>query len=111
VADNGHSQVLAVAREGGEPAAAVVRHPVDNVNLVETGELVAIVHPGGIETVLQSCLLGWALVEIDPSTLEARERMRHGGDALCGATSALRIGDRYYVGSMNESRIGVWSPR
>jgi hypothetical protein len=49
----------------------------------------------------------WAIVEADPATRSARRIFSHDGTTLCGATSALRLGDRIYVGSMNETRIGV----
>jgi hypothetical protein len=53
----------------------------------------------------------WSAWEIDPETLEARELLDHESEVLCGATSALRVGGRMLIGSMNETRIGVWRPQ
>jgi len=113
-ADNGHHRVTRLPRaglpEGAAPDAADLGANVDNVTWTPDGRILAIAHTGGVEAVLQECLMDWALFEIDAATLEARELFRHDGRVLCGATSAQRIGGRYYIGSMNEERIGVWRP-
>ncbi len=44
-----------------------------------------------------------------PKTLEAQRLLQHDGDTLCGATSAQRVEGRIYIGTMAETRLGVWS--
>lgn len=110
--DNGHQRIvrlpLAGVQEDGAPDFADLGSNPDNVTWTQGDTLLAIVHTGGAETLFQECLLDWALVEIDPESLEARELMRHGGETLCGATSAWRVGERIYIGTMSEPRLGVW---
>jgi hypothetical protein len=112
-AENGRQRVVRVPRAGAsaeQPAAfAALPSNVDNVSWND-GRLLAVVHEGGVGSLFQACLMHWSVWEIDPETLEARELLDHRGEVLCGATSALRVGDRVLIGSMNEARIGVWRP-
>ncbi len=112
-ADNGRQRVsrlpLSGLPEGESPDVVVLGSNVDNITWTEGGTILAIVHTGGAETLFQDCLLEWALFEIDPKTLEAQELLQHDGGTLCGATSAQRVEDRIYIGTMNETRLGVWS--
>ena len=62
----------------------------------------------GRRAALETCLAKWALWEIDPATMAARELFRHDGEVLCGATAAAFVRDRYLIGSMSETRVGVW---
>jgi hypothetical protein len=113
-AENGRDRIVRVPREGASPErpptyAEVGGNP-DNVSWTDDGRILAVVHTGGIEAAFEPCLMKWALWEIDPATLAARERLRHDGAALCGATSAAFVGDRYLIGSMSETRVGTWWP-
>lgn len=111
-ADNGRKRVsrlpLSGLEEGRSPDVAVLGGGVDNVSWTESGTILAVVHTGGLETLFQDCLLDWALFEIDPESLEARRLLQHDGDTLCGATSAQRVGEAIYIGTMVEARLGVW---
>jgi hypothetical protein len=113
-AENGRRRVVRVPREGiaaGQPASSAdVRFHVDNLAWTADDRLLAIVHTGGLAAAFQSCLMDWALWEVDPRTLAARERFRHDGSVLCGATSAIQLGDRFLFGTMSEARVGVWRP-
>lgn len=114
VAENGRRRVVRMPRAGASPdrpaAAADVRFHVDNLGWASPGRILAVVHTGGMRAVLQSCLMDWALWEVDPRTLAAGELLRHDGSVLCGATSAVQIGERILIGTMSEDRIGVWRP-
>jgi hypothetical protein len=110
-AENGRGRVVRVTRRGagaGGASFSDVRFHVDNVRWVDGDRLLAIVHTGGVGAVLERCLLDWALVEVDPDSLAARELLRHDGRVLCGATSAVRVGEHVLIGSMSEERIGLW---
>jgi hypothetical protein len=112
-AENGSQRVVRVPRAGasGEQPAAFAPLPsnVDNVSWND-GRIFAVVHKGGASALFQACLMHWAVWEIDPETLEGREVLDHRGEVLCGATSAVRVAGRMLIGSMNETRIGVWRP-
>ena len=112
-AENGRRRIVRVPRAGASaerPAAfAELVSNVDNIGW-DGGRLLAVVHKGGARALFQACLMNWALWEVDPESLEAREILDHRGEVLCGATSAARVGDQILIGSMNELRIGVWRP-
>lgn len=111
-AENGRHRVVRVPRDGASPEQpphfAALGSNVDNISWADEGRLLAIIHTGGIESAFEPCLMSWALWEVDTNTLKARELMHHRGETLCGATSAAKVGDRYLIGSMSETRIGVW---
>lgn len=110
-AENGAGNVIRVPRagiaEGVDREAADVGWAVDNVTWAEGGRILGILHVGGIASLVQSCLLDWAITEIDPDALTSRVLLVHHGDVLCDATSAIRVGDVILVGSMSETRIGL----
>jgi hypothetical protein len=112
-AENGRQRIVRVPRAGASaerPAAfAALPSNVDNINW-GNGRLLAVVHLGGAQALFQACLMHWAVFEVDPDSLEAREILDHEGEVLCGATSAVQVGHRYLIGSMNETRVGVWQP-
>jgi hypothetical protein len=107
--------VIRVPRAGLAPGSprptADVGWAVDNVSWVEGGVLLGVLHLGGLGSLFQSCLLDWAIVEVDPEALTSRILHEHHGEVLCGATSAIRVrdgeGDAILVGSMSETRIGI----
>jgi hypothetical protein len=105
-AANGGDRIVAVPRAGGTPTHIDVGANVDNLSW-DGDRILGVIHLGGVGAMFEPCLMRWAIVEADPATRSARRIFSHDGTALCGATSALRIGDRIYVGSMNETRIGV----
>jgi hypothetical protein len=110
-AENGEQRVVRVPRAGAtaeQPAAfAELPSNVDNISWAD-GRLLAVVHLGGARALFQDCLLHWAVYEVDPDSLAVRELLDHEGEVLCGATSVAKVGERYLIGSMNETRIGVW---
>ena len=112
-AENGRQRIVRVPRSGAsaERPAAYAELPsnVDNISWAD-GRLLAVVHLGGVRALFQACLLHWAVFEVDLESLEARELLDHEGEVLCGATSVVKIGERYLIGSMNETRVGVWQP-
>ena len=97
-------EVLAWSPERGWRAVAGTRGAGPN------GRLLAAVHLGGARALFQACLLHWAVFEVDPESLAAREILDHEGEVLCGATSVTKVCDRHVIGSMNETRVGVWQP-
>ena len=112
-AENGRRRIVRVPRAGASPERpaefAELVSNVDNIAWAD-GRLLAVVHKGGARALLQACLMHWAVWEVDPESLASREILDHRGEVLCGATSVAKVGDRYLIGSMNESRVGVWRP-
>jgi hypothetical protein len=52
---------------------------------------------------------GWAVVEIDPDTLETEQVGAAGSDvAIQGVSSALEVGDDYWVGTFNGDRVAYF---
>jgi hypothetical protein len=56
----------------------------------------------------QRCTSPFSVVRIDPVTLQAREVVRHAGGPTFGAAStALRIGGEYWLGTPHGDRIAI----
>jgi hypothetical protein len=56
----------------------------------------------------QRCTSPFSVVRIDPATLQIREVVRHPGGPIFGAAStALRIGDEYWLGTPHGDRIAI----
>jgi sugar lactone lactonase YvrE len=113
-AENGRDRIVRLPREGASPerppAYAEVGGNPDNLSWTDDGRILAVIHTGGIQAAFEPCLMKWALWEVDPGTLAARELLRHDGATLCGATSAAFVGGGYLIGSMSETRVGIWRP-
>jgi hypothetical protein len=105
-AENGRDRVVRLPRAGGEPQHIDVGANVDNLSW-DGERILGVIHTGGVGAIFQACLMDWAIVEADAAARSARRIFAHDGATPCGATSALRLGDRIYVGSMSEDRIGV----
>ncbi|MEX2365769.1 MAG: SMP-30/gluconolactonase/LRE family protein, partial [Pseudohongiellaceae bacterium] len=94
----------------GKQSVAVDIVP-DNIRWSEDGRLLT---AGGNyvspeECSGQGCATGWSVVAIDPDTLEV-ERVG-GADqdvALQGVSTALQVGDNYWVGTFNGNRVGFF---
>jgi hypothetical protein len=102
-----------VARELG--SVQIGGHP-DNLAWSSTGSLLAISHSNGAAFLLcalgrRPCRSAWSLYEIDPTLLNARERLHCDGTAVGGVASVAEAGGRFYFGAVFDDRIGVWRPR
>jgi hypothetical protein len=115
-AQAGWGRVAALPRDG-DPDGTALRsvklpgHP-DNLAWSPRGTLLVGVHTSGAKPLLcifgrLPCRASWALVEIDPRTLEATERFRHDGDVVGAVASAAEIDGCTYFGSVFDDRIGV----
>jgi len=111
VAENGRQRVLRVPlADVRNTSVFELGYNVDNLSWTDEVTILAVLHRSGYHAVLEPCLMQWSVVEIDPDSGSVTERLRHDGDVLCDATSALRIGSRLLIGSMSETRIGVFEP-
>jgi len=110
-------RIARIPREGGAaPEHIAIGGNPHKLTWSPRGTLLALTHTDGAAimrcTVLgqRPCRTGWALVEIDPASFAARERLRHDGSVVGAASSAAEVGGRIYLGSGFGDRIGVWRP-
>lgn len=116
-ADAGHWRISIgqLDQTAGKPIAHVeVGGAPDNLSLSPSGAVIATVNTlrGDVPFLCslggRRCRSGWAVWEIDPVTLRAREVLSDDGKRLATATSALEHAGRLYIGSMAEDRLGVY---
>ncbi len=88
-----------------------VRRP-DNSQWAADGRLLVASHGGSIFTAIRcltisegACGLPFAIVAIDPQTLERSTVLEHAGPPLGAATVAQQVGDHLYLGSFAGDRI------
>jgi hypothetical protein len=84
----------------------------DNLSLGSRATLLAPVHTSGLAFLrcrfgALPCASPWKLLEIDPATGAASERLSHDGSRLGGVSSAAEVGERIYLGAVFDDRIGV----
>ncbi|NRA01762.1 MAG: hypothetical protein HRU00_04080 [Myxococcales bacterium] len=119
-AETGAGRVSRIPRSGlapgGSPEWIETGGSPDNLSWSLDGKLLAVVHTDGAAFFACAlgglpCETGWSLFEIDPKTLEARERLHHSGEVVGAVASAAALGDRIYLGAVFDDRIAVWRPR
>ena len=84
----------------------------DNFTWTDEQTLLVATHTGG--AAFMACLFGrtpcttsWEIWEIDPTTLAVSKIFEHDGSDVGAVATALRVGDRIYVSSVFDDRIGV----
>jgi sugar lactone lactonase YvrE len=121
-AGNRRVAIVPVARleDAGPASSAVSIERVDvggapdNLSVTASGTVLATVATLGGDLPLlcgigdRRCRGGWAVWEVDPAALSAREILADDGRRLATATSALEVGNLLYVGSMADDRLGVY---
>jgi hypothetical protein len=112
-------RVSAVPRGGVPPGAAArrvrVRGNPDNLTLTSRGTLISGSHVSRTRMIgcvfgRTPCRSGWALIEVDPATLEARTLVEHDGDVVGAVASAAEFDGCTYFGAVFDDRIGVVCP-
>jgi hypothetical protein len=117
VAGSGDETVVRLSLDGtpGERAVIKTGFHTDNLRWGSDGFLYATGQRDTVQNLLacapntsQRCSGPFSVLRIDPVTLEAREVIRHPGAATFGAAStALRIGDEYWLGTPHGDRIAI----
>ncbi len=110
VAAFGAHKVLRFDDFSSRPAVADLGVLPDNLRwsrdgkLTTVGDLVGASQDCGAPT----CPTGWAVYEIDPETMTSRRLGEAGATtALQCASTALRVGDKIWIGTCNGDRVGV----
>jgi hypothetical protein len=103
------------AATGGAPRRTRVPGNPDNLAWTSRRTLISGSHLGSTRMAgcffgRTPCRSGWALVEIDPTTLEARTLLEHDGDVVGAVASAAEFDGCTYFGSVFDDRIGVVCP-
>ena len=106
-------EVVRVSRVGAPGRQAVSVPQPDNLTWTEDGKILAASVRGSIFRMFLDCsdlLSGtcgqeFAVVEIDPESLEAKELIVHQGPPMGMVTVALEVGDRIYLGTAMGDRI------
>ncbi len=118
-AETGRGRVVRVPRAGlapGEaPAVARIGGRPDNLSWTSSGTLLAVTHtdaPAFLACAFgrSPCRSGWALVEVDPTTLHVTPYLRHDGSAVGAVSSAAQWGRSFFFGAVFDDRIGLWTP-
>ncbi len=117
VAGSGDETVVRLSLDGAPGDRAVIRtgFHTDNLRWGPDGFLYAAGQRDTVPNLLacapntkQRCTSPFAVLRIDPVTLETREVVRHPGAPTFGAAStALRIGDEYWLGTPHGDRIAI----
>ncbi len=112
------SRVVRVPRAGrgeGPPQAVEIPGGPDNLSWTSRGTLLVATHMS--TTALTFCMLGktpcrssWAVYEIDPTSLSAKEILRHDGEVVGAVATAAESGKLHFLGAVYDDRIGVWRP-
>ncbi len=112
-AELGSGRVFRIPREGGGTAAFVnVGGKPDNLSWTARGTLLVATHTAVARFILCAngllpCRTSWEIHEIHPDRMTERLVLSHRGDRIGAVSSALEVGDRMYLGSVFDDRIGV----
>lgn len=106
-------EVWKVNAETGETVAvATLTHGADNSAWGSDGRLWAVIHTDGIFEMLscfehqdEPCAASFAVVAIDPQSMETQVVFAHAGAPMGAATVAVPQGDRVYMGSFVGDRL------
>ncbi|HVX92416.1 MAG TPA: hypothetical protein VG985_04255 [Xanthobacteraceae bacterium] len=116
VAGSGDETVVRLPLDGTRERAVVrTGFHTDNLSWGPDGFLYAAGQRDTVQNLLacapntkQRCTGPFSVLRIDPETLEAREVVRHPGAPAFGAAStALRVGDQYWLGTPHGDRIAI----
>lgn len=117
VAGSGDETVTRLSLDGTPGRRAVIEtgFHTDNLRWGSDGFLYAAGQRDTVANLLacapgtkRRCTSPFSVMRIDPSTLQAREVVRHPGGSTFGAAStALRIGDEYWLGTPHGDRIAI----
>ena len=117
VAGSGDETVVRLSLDGKPGARAVIKtgFHTDNLRWGSDGFLYASGARDTLEKLLacapntkQRCTSPFSVLRIDPVTLETREVVRYpGGPTFGAASTALRIGDEYWLGTPHGDRIAI----
>lgn len=105
-------EVRKIAYPGGRLLGRVAVKRPDNSQWDAEGHLLVASHGGGAFEALEcfgitegACGLPFAIVAVDPRTLERRTVLEHGGAPMGAATVAQQVGEDLYLGSFAGDRI------
>jgi hypothetical protein len=117
VAGTGDETVVRLSLDRTPPERAVIKtgFHTDNLRWGSDGFLYAAGQRDTLANLLacapntkQRCTSPFSVLRIDPVTLQAREVLRHpGGPIFAAASTALRIGDGYWLGTPHGDRIAI----
>jgi hypothetical protein len=98
--------------DGGALASIDVGGFPDNLAWSGRGTLLVATHTGGAGLLFCAfgrtpCRTSWEIHEIDPATLAARPLFTHDGEVVGAVSTPLVVGDRLYLASIFDDRIGV----
>jgi hypothetical protein len=106
------NEVRKIARKSGELLATVEIASPDNVAWSPDGTLLVASHNAPIREVMAcgelehgACPFHYAILALDPDTLEARALYENAGPPMGAGTAALKIGDELIVGTFAGDRI------
>lgn len=105
-------EVRKIAYPGGELIGSVAIRRPDNSQWDADGHLLVASHGGSPSALLEcfsinegACGLQFAIVAIDPQTLQRHTVLEHRGAPMGAASVAQQVGDRLYLGSFAGDRI------
>ncbi len=107
------NKTVRIDRETGEQDGEFAVQQPDNITIDDTGTLWVASHRH--DPINQTCtepgvcLLPFAVVKADSTTLKAEVVLAHEGAPMGYSTVALRVGDKVYMGSAHGDRIASFS--
>jgi hypothetical protein len=109
----GVASLIRLNRIGSPEKARVPIGRIDNLRWSNDGKILAAYLGGSIISMFRDCLMlypgacgqEFAVLELDPATLEWTELIRHKGPPIGLVTSAVRIGNRLYLGTAMGDRL------
>ena len=117
-ADGGGRRVGIIDQPGANDVPRIERVRIDgspdNVTLTSRGTvLAAIATAGGDVPIIcgiggRVCRSGWRVVELDPHTHASARIIEQDARIVASVTTALEVGNRIFVGTMADERIGVY---
>lgn len=117
VAGSGDETVVRLPLDGSPRGRAIIKtgFHADNLRWGSDGFLYAAGQRDTVQNLLacapntkQRCTGPFSVLRIDPVTLQTREVVRHAGAPTFGdASTALRIGDAYWLGTPHGDRIAI----
>jgi hypothetical protein len=109
----GTNEVIIINRIGEPERKTVLMPKVDNLRWTKEGKILAASLRGSTLSVFRDCAnlrsgacgQEFAVVEIEPNTLAWKELIHHQGPPIGLVTSALKIGNRIYMGTAMGDRM------
>lgn len=111
------NQIIAVERASGKLVwAAAVDGAPDNLSLAANGSLLAVTHLESIATIGDClarpddvCAVGFVVYQVNATDGKVSEIFRGGNAYFGGATVAVELGDRIYLGTPTGSSMGQFA--